>query len=196
MLEKAFHAKVQNVCGSQPFITRSTVYSAASASVSWWEKSARVAGGRHRGRRSCILRSRSGRGAFSSPASRRGGYVHPVHSAGTLSLPILSRDVPDRWNWAGSRSLICIHGTRSRRALPAGGGSSHIAVDYFRLRTFRWNPVSGQLGEDRAMLKPGNSTAEDEIHITLDKAIFIIMASYGPGLEFSGTLESAGLSLF
>ena len=76
--------------------------------------------GRHRGRRSCILRSRSGRGAFSSPASRRGGYVHPVHSAGTLSLPILSRDVPDRWNWAGSRSLICIHGTRSRRALPAG----------------------------------------------------------------------------
>ena len=76
--------------------------------------------GRRRGRRSCILRSRSGRGAFSSPASRRGGYVHPVHSAGTLSLPILSRDVPDRWNWAGSRSLICIHGTRSRRALPAG----------------------------------------------------------------------------
>ena len=46
------------------------------------------------------------------------------------------------------------------------------------------------------MLKPGNSTAEDEIHITLDKAIFIIMASYGPGLEFSGTRESAGLSLF
>ena len=46
------------------------------------------------------------------------------------------------------------------------------------------------------MLKPGDSTAEDEIHITLDKAIFIIMASYGPGLEFSGTLESAGLSLF
>ena len=76
-----------------------------------------------------------------------------------------------------------------------GGGSSHIAVDYFRLRTFRWNPVSGQLGEDRAMLKPGNSPAEDELHITLDKAIFIIMASYGPGLEFSGTLESAGLSL-
>ena len=77
-------------------------------------------GRRHPRRRSCILRSRSGRGAFSSPASRRGGYVHPVHSAGTLSLPILSRDVPDRWNWAGSRSLICIHGTRSRRALPAG----------------------------------------------------------------------------
>ena len=83
--------------------------------------------GRHRGRRSCILRSRSGRGAFSSPASRRGGYVHPVHSAGTLSLPILSRDVPDRWNWAGSRSLICIHGTRSRMALPAGWRHSGLS---------------------------------------------------------------------
>ena len=76
--------------------------------------------GRRRGRRSCILRSRSGRGAFSSPASRRGGYVYTVHRAGTQLLTNLSRDVPDRWNWAGSRSLICIHGTRSRRALPAG----------------------------------------------------------------------------
>ena len=150
--------------------------------------------GRHRGRRSCILRSRSGRGAFSSPASRRGGYVHPVHSAGTLSLPILSRDVPDRWNWAGSRSLICIHGTRSRRALPAGWRQQSHSRRLLQTPDF---PVeSGKLRVDRTMLKPGDSTAEDEIHITLDKAIFIIMASYGPGLEFSGTLESAGLSLF
>ena len=76
--------------------------------------------GRHRGRRSGIRRSRNGHGAFSSPASRRDGYVLPVHSAGIRSSPILSRGVPDRWNGADSRSLICIHGTRSRRALPAG----------------------------------------------------------------------------
>ena len=74
--------------------------------------------GRHRGRRSCILRSRSGRGAFSSPASRRGGYVHPVHSAGTLSLPILSRDVPDRWNWAGCDHIIFNSEKQLRTYLP------------------------------------------------------------------------------
>ena len=143
--------------------------------------------GRRRGRRSCILRSRSGRGAFSSPASRRGGYVHPVHSAGTLSLPILSRDVPDRWNWAGSRSLICIHGTRSRRALPAGWRQQSHSRRLLQTPDF---PVESGL---RAAWR---RSCNAQIHITLDKAIFIIMASYGPGLEFSGTLESAGLSLF
>ena len=92
----------------------------------------------------------------------------------------------------GSRSLICIHGTRSRRALPAGWRQQSHSRRLLQTPDFRWNPVSGQLGEDRAMLKPGDSTAEDEIHITLDKAIFIIMASYGPGLEFSGTLNPPG----
>ena len=34
------------------------------------------------------------------------------------------QDVPDRWNWAGSRSLICIHGTRTVGLFLRGGGSS------------------------------------------------------------------------
>ena len=46
------------------------------------------------------------------------------------------------------------------------------------------------------MLKPGDAAAEDEIHITLDKAILIIMTSNRAGLEFSGTLEASRLSLF
>ncbi len=46
------------------------------------------------------------------------------------------------------------------------------------------------------MLKPGDAAAEDVLHISLNKTVFIIMTSNRAGLEFSGTLESAGLSLF
>ena len=45
-------------------------------------------------------------------------YKHAVHILANYSDQ--GNHLLFRWNWAGSRSLICIHGTRSRRALPAG----------------------------------------------------------------------------
>ena len=76
------------------------------------------------------------------------------------------------------------------------GGCGHIAVDHFILRTFRRDPVSGKLRVDRTMLEPGDAAAKDEIHVSLNKTVFIIMTSNRAGLEFSGTLEASGLRLF
>ena len=152
--------------------------------------------GRRRGRRSCILRSRSGRGAFSSPASRRDGCVPPVHSARIRSLPILlqgrpvdgmGRTVALQAAFMEDIAVGFFHGS---------GGCGHIAVDHFILRTFRRDPVSGKLRVDRAMLEPGNAAAEDEIHVSLNKTVFIIMTSNRAGLEFSGTLKPPGCASF
>ena len=71
--------------------------------------------GKRRDRRKRILRNRNVHGVSSSPASRRDGCVPPVHSVRIRSSPILSRDVPGRWNGEDSRSPGCIHGRPSRR---------------------------------------------------------------------------------
>ena len=58
-------------------------------------------------------------------------------------------------------------------------------------------------GDDTPIIKgsavkalEGDAAAEDEIHISLNKTVFIIMTSNRAGLEFSGTLEASGLRLF
>ena len=81
-------------------------------------KSQRGWQGKHRDRRKRILRNRNVHGVSSSPASRRDGCVPPVHSVRIRSSPILSRDVPGRWNGEDSRSPGCIHGRHSLRVLP------------------------------------------------------------------------------
>ena len=103
--KKHFSTKVQNICGSQPFITPfHGILPQLPASLSWWEKSGRWRGGTGAVELSPYVEVVVGL----LPVLPAGGVdmCTRLHSAGTLSFAHSLQGRPDRWNWAGCDGIF------------------------------------------------------------------------------------------